>query len=158
MRQVQRQAMPKAEKPARAPARMVTMEHNTKSRGQHFLCNPLIIQVPAAPAAARAMCTAEVRCWASRLLLAPRTDAPPASLPVPGHHRQGRHQAHGHRARNRSRQRRAHGEAHRKGQEGDRHRARHALGCGAPQALRAGRRQQAHRHQPGRAQGRLSVL
>ena len=23
---------------------MITMEHNTKSRGQHFLCNPLIIQ------------------------------------------------------------------------------------------------------------------
>ena len=38
--------MPKAEKVPRAPARMITMEHNTKSRGQHFLCNPLIIQVP----------------------------------------------------------------------------------------------------------------
>ena len=37
--------MPKdTTKPARAPARMITMEHNTKSRGQHFLCNPLIIQ------------------------------------------------------------------------------------------------------------------
>jgi len=56
--------MPKAEKPARAPARMVTMEHNTKSRGQHFLCNPLIIQVPAAPAAARAFPAVAGRCWA----------------------------------------------------------------------------------------------
>jgi 18S rRNA (adenine1779-N6/adenine1780-N6)-dimethyltransferase len=37
--------MPKdTTKPAKAPARMITMEHNTKSRGQHFLCNPLIIQ------------------------------------------------------------------------------------------------------------------
>ena len=37
--------MPKdTSKPAKAPARMITMEHNTKSRGQHFLANPLIIQ------------------------------------------------------------------------------------------------------------------
>ena len=40
-----RAAMPKdTSKPAKAPARMITMEHNTKSRGQHFLANPLIIQ------------------------------------------------------------------------------------------------------------------
>lgn len=31
-------------KPERAKPRFITMEHNT-SRGQHFLCNPLIVQV-----------------------------------------------------------------------------------------------------------------
>jgi len=31
-------------KPDRAKPRFITMEHNT-SRGQHFLCNPLIVQV-----------------------------------------------------------------------------------------------------------------
>lgn len=39
--------MPKdTSKPDRARPRFVTMEHNT-SRGQHFLCNPLIVQVEA---------------------------------------------------------------------------------------------------------------
>ena len=37
--------MPKdSSKPDRAKPRFITMEHNT-SRGQHFLCNPLIVQV-----------------------------------------------------------------------------------------------------------------